>query len=223
MIIISFSKASSDKAFKLGVYFDELTVNSVVPGYPATDYLIPGDTLMGISRLKAEENDNYKEFIGKTLQTTEKVPEIYQITTNHQLVEVLKEIQPEDTVLLWIRRGNLFRKVYIPATYEIPKDPLIFPDYPNHTSAITKIDILERENLLVTASADKTVKAFDLQTGDTIKTLYPPFRTGKDGQVVSCTISPETKDIACSLWLDVHKEDVVFHVFEYESGAIKKR
>lgn len=220
-ILTAFSETNSESTFKLGACFDGLTIDSLLPGYQSADYLIPGDRVLGIKRITPVKQGAIREYIGMTLDITDDIPKNCLIKTNDELEFFLKQVQPEDIVLLWILREGNQLQIYIPAVYKLPNEPLIFTDLQNHTSSITKIDILEAEDLLVTASLDKTVKVFDLNTGQMIKTLYPPFRMEKDGQILSCSISPSTKDIVCSVWLDVFKEDAVFYVFDYETATIK--
>jgi len=55
-----------------------------------------------------------------------------------------------------------------------------------------------------------------------IKTFYPPFGTEKEGELISVSISPETKDIACGAWTNSWEKGGVIYIFDYETTRIKE-
>ena len=211
----------SNSPFKLGVYLDGLTVQMVRSDGPAGGLIKRGDEILAVRRLSDEEKTREKNYTGKSLTVTDPIPAQDLLETNLELDAVLKTVNPGDVVLVWVNRGGQVKKVYIPSEKTLPEAPTVFVDTGQHRSFITKIDILEGENILVTASKDKTLKAFDLETGELIRTFYPPFGTGKEGELISVSISPKTKDIACGAWLNSWEQGGVIYIFDFDTGRIK--
>jgi len=220
-ILLLTSLLFSNSPFRLGVYLDGLNVQVVRSDGPASGFIQRGDEILAIRRLSDEEKERDKNYIGKSLTVTEAIPVQDLLATNLELDAVLQTVNSGDIVLVWVKRDDHVKKVYIPSEKQLPKAPTIFVDTGNHSSFITKIDILEGENILVTASKDKTLKAFDLETGQLIRTFYPPFGTGKEGELISVSISPQSKDIACGAWINSWESGGVIYIFDFETGRIK--
>jgi len=124
--------------FKLGIYLDGMTVKIVENNKPAKGFLKRNDELLGIKLLTEEEKKMDKNYIGKSFTVEEDVPEEFLLKTDQDLDDVLKKVLPGDALLLWVRRGEMIKKMYIPSEKTLPKAPEIFIDTSNHRSLLQK-------------------------------------------------------------------------------------
>ena len=74
--------------------------------------------------------------------------------------------------------------------------------YIGHTAEISKVNFNSKGNLLMTGSSDKTVKLWDVDTGNCTQTLE-----GHKEEIFSCafnyygnTIITASKDNTCRIW-----------------------
>ena len=65
-----------------------------------------------------------------------------------------------------------------------------------HTAAIWRIAVDSKERFLVTASADKSARVWDLATGKLLTILRPPIGDDNEGKLYAVAISPDGSTIA---------------------------
>ncbi len=69
-----------------------------------------------------------------------------------------------------------------------------------HTQRISQIDVDAQNQYLVTASNDKTVRVWNLPSGQLLKTLRPPIGPDREGKIFAVAISPDGAVVACAGW-----------------------
>ncbi len=67
-----------------------------------------------------------------------------------------------------------------------------------HTGIITRLAVCEDKHVMATGSHDKTVRIWNLDTGELLQTLHPPIATENfEGRIGALAISPDGSTIAC--------------------------
>lgn len=93
-----------------------------------------------------------------------------------------------------------------------------------HSGDITSLDVDLGERFVVTGSADKTVRVWDLGTGKLLQTIRPPIGEGREGMIQTVAISPDGKTVAAGGDIGFAWEGTwSLYVFDRESGALIKR
>jgi len=105
-----------------------------------------------------------------------------------------------------------------------PKEPILRIETGMHTAAIRRIGVDAKERVLVTGSVDKTVRVWDIATGELKKTLRVPIADGNEGKIGAVAISSDGKIIAAGGWtcLDWDKAASIY-LFDTDTGAIISR
>lgn len=93
-----------------------------------------------------------------------------------------------------------------------------------HTAKIRRIGMDSAERRLVTASDDKTVRVWDIETGNLIKVLRVPVGWGKEGMIYAVAISPDGNTIAAG-GLTGHSwnKSYFIYIFNLETGNMVQR
>ena len=113
-----------------------------------------------------------------------------------------------------------------PALYalEPPAEPILKVDSGMHTAMITRIGIDDKNRWLVTGSFGKTVRVWELSTGNLVKTLRIPIGDGNEGKIFAAAISPDGSTIACGGWTGYEWDlNCYIYLFDRQSGRLTKR
>jgi len=108
---------------------------------------------------------------------------------------------------------------------EPPNAPILRVETGMHTARINRFDIDADEQFLVTASHDKTLRLWDITTGNLVTTYrVPTYANDGEGTLYSTGISPDSQWITVagntgSTW----KENHIIYLFERNSGQLVKR
>ncbi len=103
-------------------------------------------------------------------------------------------------------------------------EPILRIETGMHTAAIKRIGVDAAERFLLTASDDKTLRLWDLHTGDLLKTYRGPIGAGNEGQLYSGTISPDAKWVAGAGWTAKEWDNAgSIYLFNRASGKLMKR
>ncbi len=127
-------------------------------------------------------------------------------------------------VLLAASQATATPKVYtVKPPNNLSKTPVFRIETGMHTSPSRHISVDAANRYAVTGSDDKTLRVWDVATGNQIKVLRPPLGSQYEGSVYSVAISPDGNTIACGGWT---MGGEIFHniyLFDRESGRIKGR
>jgi WD40 repeat protein len=74
--------------------------------------------------------------------------------------------------------------------------PVLVLDSGGHTAEVVKVLFTPDGQQVVTVSRDKTVRVWDVQTGQTVRVLRPPIGHGLAGELFAGALSPDGKTLA---------------------------
>jgi WD40 repeat protein len=110
---------------------------------------------------------------------------------------------------------------------EAPKEPVLRVETGMHTALIQRIAIDSRERFLVTASFDKTLRVWDLRTGENLSVIRPPIGPGDEGKLFAVAMTPDGETIACGGWTQFNgasayasDEGYSIYIFDRASGRM---
>jgi len=102
---------------------------------------------------------------------------------------------------------------------EPPKSPILCLETGMHTAQIRRIGVAE--NVLITGSYDKTVRVWDIETGQLKKILRVPIGREYEGRIFAVAISPDAKITAAGGWTGYEWDNQhVIYLFDTQSGEI---
>src|SRR5438034_11047146 len=86
----------------------------------------------------------------------------------------------------------------VPQITEEPNSdkPLLALDTGGHTNAVYKLMVNSYGDQLISVGLDKTIRLWDLGTGEPLRVLRPPVGPGAHGYLFSAALSPDDKLLA---------------------------
>jgi WD40 repeat protein len=113
---------------------------------------------------------------------------------------------------------------YRPPTPPVTTDPLqphLVLDAGGHTATVQRIALSPDGRRVITASRDATVRVWDVQTGETLRTFRFPRGPGQEGIVQALALSPDGRWLAAAVYpLDKGKDGFPVFVLEPETGRV---
>lgn len=83
---------------------------------------------------------------------------------------------------------------------EPPKEPILRIEAGTHLAKINRLAADASGRWLVTSSVDKSLRVWDLQSGNLVRTIRHPIGTGNEGKLYGAAISPDGNIIAAGGW-----------------------
>jgi len=107
---------------------------------------------------------------------------------------------------------------------EPSSEPILRIETGMHTASIRQIGVDAAERFLLTASSDKTLRLWDLHTGNLLKTYRVPIGAGNEGKLYSGAISPDAEWVAGAGWTGYEwDKKASIYLFNRTSGQLMKR
>ncbi len=106
---------------------------------------------------------------------------------------------------------------------EPPSEPMLRFDLGEHTAIIKRVATDEAGRYLVTASADKTARVWDLRDGRLLATLRIPIANGNEGKLFAVALSPDGNTVALGGYTQVGDAGASIFLFDRASGRLLRR
>jgi WD40 repeat protein len=111
-----------------------------------------------------------------------------------------------------------------PPAQRIPTDPLqphLVLDAGGHTATVRAVALSPDGRRVITASRDATVRVWDVQTGETLRTFRFPLGPGHEGIVQALALSADGRWLAAAVYpLNKGKDGFPVFVLEPETGRV---
>lgn len=103
-----------------------------------------------------------------------------------------------------------------------PERPFLVLDAGGHTAIIKKVLFVPSGKYVLTVSHDKTIRAWDVATGESIRTLRPPIGPGEEGLLQAASVSADGKRIAIGgVPYGGGKLGMLIHLISLETGRVE--
>jgi WD40 repeat protein len=96
-----------------------------------------------------------------------------------------------------------------------PDKPILVLDAGGHTAVVYKVLFKPDGRELITVSNDKTIRVWDVATGEPLRVLRPPIGRGKEGMIDDAALSPDGRTLAVGgngfeefKWGEIHLIDL---------------
>jgi WD40 repeat protein len=86
------------------------------------------------------------------------------------------------------------------------EEPILMIDPHGHAAQVTGLMFTPDGNTLISVSHDKTIRLWDVETGDLIKTIREQIRNGAEGMLFAGALSPDGKILAVGGFLGNNEE-----------------
>jgi WD40 repeat protein len=106
---------------------------------------------------------------------------------------------------------------------ELPPKPILRIETGMHTAPIVRIGIDRENRYLVTASADKTARVWDMASGRLLRVLRPPVGEGDEGTLYAVALSPDGSTVAVSGYTSSDGSNNDIYILNRESGRMLRR
>lgn len=105
---------------------------------------------------------------------------------------------------------------------EPPTDPILMIDAGGHSGNVSKILFSRDGRELISASWDKTIRIWDLETGATSRILHLPIGHGMRGVLACAALSPDGRVLAAAGYNEPGHKWAEIYLIDLESGAIRR-
>jgi len=105
-----------------------------------------------------------------------------------------------------------------------PQGSLLQLDTGMHTALISRIGVDAANRYLITGSHDKTVRVWDLASGNLLRVIRPPVRAGNEGKIYAVAMSPDGTLVATGGWTGFAWDKAAsIYVFRTDDGQMMRR
>ena len=79
---------------------------------------------------------------------------------------------------------------------DLPEKPILVLDADGHTAVVWKVLFTPDGKELISVSYDKTIRVWDVQTGEPVRVLRPPIGRGAEGMLFAAALAPDGRTLA---------------------------
>jgi WD40 repeat protein len=133
----------------------------------------------------------------------------------------MKEEKPPEDPLALIR--TLDGNIDIPKLPPPEQRPVLVLNSTGHSGQMVDSFVTPDNKRLVSVSKDKTIRVWDLSTGETIKTIYMPNGPGEEGDLEAAALAPDGKRLAVGGRTFGRKDrDALVYLISLDKGVIER-
>jgi WD40 repeat protein len=133
--------------------------------------------------------------------------------------------------MAWLRQALNWRRSLLIAAVALTASPAAAENQPStepvlrvetgtHTASINGAATDAVGRVLATASDDKTVRLWSLDTGELLRVLRPPIGEGDEGKLYAVAMSPDGRFVVTAGWTGQTRGEMSLYVFEAASGRV---
>ncbi|MBP7335879.1 caspase family protein [Niveispirillum sp.] len=110
------------------------------------------------------------------------------------------------------------------AVAQVPTEPQLRIEAGMHTAMIKRIATDAAGRVAVTASDDKSVRVWDMASGDLLRVLRPPIGPGDEGKLFAVALSADGALVAAGGWTKLGSQTGnTIYLFDRASGRLRQR
>ena len=79
---------------------------------------------------------------------------------------------------------------------DVSEKPILVLDAGGHTARVWKVLFTPDGRELITVSDDKTIRVWDVASGEPLRVLRPPIGRGQEGMLYAAALSPDGRTLA---------------------------
>jgi len=102
----------------------------------------------------------------------------------------------------------------------LAEKPILTIDTGGHKARIRDIIFTSEGRYLVSASDDKTVRVWDISTGDVARILRGQIGRGPEGMIFAAALSPDDWLLALGGWMG-HRNDLWIRLIDFQTGEVQ--
>jgi WD40 repeat protein len=113
--------------------------------------------------------------------------------------------------------------IEIPPLPAVDQRPVLVLNPNGHAAAVRKLMFTPDSKRMITVAMDKTIRVWEVATGETIKTIYMPNGPGDEGSLFAAALTPDGKKLAVGGWtIGEGKHGILSYLVSLETGAIER-
>jgi WD40 repeat protein len=114
-------------------------------------------------------------------------------------------------------------KIEIPPLPPADKRPVLVLDPGGHAAAVRQVLFTKDGAQLITVASDKTIRVWDVGTGETVKTIHMPNGPGDEGALAAAALAPDGKAIAVAgIPFGRGSHGILVYFVSLETGRVEK-
>ena len=105
---------------------------------------------------------------------------------------------------------------------DVSEKPILVLDAGGHTAMVRKVLFTPDGRELITVSDDKTIRVWDVASGEPLRVLRPPIGRGPEGMLYAAALSPDGRTLAVGGYGNPADHRGQIYLISLASGRIER-